>query len=95
MAEIGPLCQEDKPKGSGRQSHKNKFKDSDTKKTNAEIFKKYFGNVDEPDKRKLYTRGEGPKIDYAKPLKIATLNIRSMCESSKREQLVEYMKKMT
>ena len=45
------------------------------------------------DRRYQFSKDTGPKIQGGKDIKLISINMRSMCEISKREQLVEYMKK--
>ena len=53
---------------------------------------KHWYSHDEPIKYDGDTRDSAPKWEYAKEIKIATLNVRGMKEISKREQVVIYMK---
>lgn len=58
---------------------------------NAQMYRHNYTNIDKSRKGPIYRKNEGPNIKYKQSLKIASLSVRSMCEVSKRELLVEYM----
>ena len=56
-------------------------------------WKKDWHSQDEPVKYDDETRVYAPRWEYAKELKVASLNVRGMREITKREQVITYMKK--
>ena len=56
-------------------------------------WKKDWYSQDEPVKYDDETRVNAPRWEYAKELKVASLNVRGMREITKREQVITYMKK--
>ena len=62
---------------------------------NTACYKTNYRQTGNHDRRHQFTKNTGPKIQYGKNIKLISINMRSMCETSKREQLVEYMKNTT
>ena len=56
-------------------------------------WKKDWYSQNEPVKYDDETRVSAPRWEYAKELKVASLNVRGMREITKREQIITYMKK--
>ena len=60
---------------------------------NTACYKRNYRQTGNHDRRHQFTKDTGPKIQYGKSIKLISINMRSMCEISKREQLVEHMKR--
>ena len=56
-------------------------------------WKKDWYSQDEPVKYDDETRAYAPRWEYARELKVASLNVRGMREITKRERIITYMKK--
>ena len=70
-----------KPLRAQEGNHTNKNKES----SNAACYKRNYKQIDNWDRRYQFSHNTGPKIQYGRNIKVITLNMRSMCESSKRE----------